>query len=157
MTESAAREQLEELERDRLSVYVAHDNLPWWYLPSLGISTGLMMASHDLDRAFITILVTVIYAALVGGMLGRVLSAAGVLVRFSGMPPSLRRPIVVYMLITLVVVTGGMLTTLFVDVPWSYTQLGIVSGLVMWLGGWWATRVYNARAERLAAERGIRR
>lgn len=154
---TSAREQLEEVERDRLSVYVADRRLPGWYWPFLGIATGLMMASHDLDRPFITIPVTILYAALVGGVLGKVLSEAGVVVRFRGMPPGLRRPLIVYMVVTLVVVTGGMIATLFVDVPWSYTGLGIVSAVVMWPGGWWASRVYNARAERLAAERGIRR
>jgi len=157
MTESSARSQLEQMERDRLSVYVARSKVPWWYLPALGIGTGLMLASYELAHPLMTVVVVLAYVAGVGGMVRVMLDEVGILPKFRGMPASLLRPLTVFFAVALVVVFGGAVGALFFEAPWGYLELGVVACVVLWGGGRLALRVHEARAQRLADEMGIER
>lgn len=153
----SAKAQVEAMERERLAVYVSRSRVPRWYFPFLGIATGVMVASNDLGNPFLTVAVVLLYSGSIGFAVGTMVSEAGVVVRLRGMPAVLLRPLLVFMAVAGVVLVGGMLVTLFADVPWSFTALGVAAGLVVWLGGWLTLHVYDSRATRLADAAGVER
>lgn len=157
MDRSEAEVQLSEMERDRLAVYVTSSPLPSWYWPFLGISTGLLLASIDLGRPLVTVLVVFLYSAGVGFALARVIQAGGVAPRLRGMPASLRRPLVFYMVASAAIMLPGVVLAWTSDAPWSFTALGGVAAVLIWVGGPLTARAYDARAERLAEAAGIPR
>lgn len=156
MDEGLARGALAASEREQLAVY-ARIGAPVgggaWVL--LGLAVWVLMASQDLGSPVASFLGAAVFGVLLGGVIGRAKSRRGAGLRFRAMPPVLRRPFIVLAAVLVVFcVGGGVAAALALDVPYRFTLHGAACGVVVALGGWLATRVYETRAKRLAERTG---
>lgn len=150
MSERSAESQLSEVERETVSLYVAQSRLPRWYLPFMGSSMALMLASLDLEHRFLTILIVLTYVGAIGYVHQTLDASRGLVPRFRGMPGRLLRPILVYIGIVALALAVGSYLAVTTGIDRGFTIVGLVVGLLMWIGGWITYQIFAARAHRLA-------
>jgi hypothetical protein len=155
MTQPNPETALSQMERDRLAVYVAGDQLgtPWWYWPFIGLAVGVNIAGADLPKAA-AIAISLTAAVAIGVVVGRIVARSGFMPKLRGMPTPLRRPLIAYWIVCAVPI-GAVAAAHLVETTVPFAVLGAVSGLVIALAGWLTERRYIAIAKRLADEAGL--
>lgn len=147
----------EELERDRLLTYIdwAEVRAPGWYWPAYGAAIAIWLSGYDFGMLWGTAGALLLITVAAVGI--RVMATRGQvsMPRFRGMPGPLKRAYLPVVAATLWLV-GVLMYGAFAEAP-SFVLLGVVTGLVMALGGAWSSRLYRIEARRLAAEAGIHR
>jgi hypothetical protein len=159
MSQPSPSSLLSEIERQRLSVYVRTRGrpTPGWFWLGLGLGSALLLAVNELGSVPLSLLAVMGFAGFIGWSVARAREEAGVQPRLGGMPWPLRRILFIYWGLAAAVLGSGAFALAFLhDGAFSWVAFGILAGLVTGLGGWVASRRYEARAQALAREAGIR-
>lgn len=149
---------LSEIERQQVELYVGatDDSLPPWYFPMLGVGSGLPIASLDLNIAWVTIVLGLVAAFVVGGSVGLMQRRAGFSPRLSALPGRLRRWVYGYM-----IGATALLLAVYAYAFWlaagslRFTIAGVVTALVVWVSGVMFQRRYRRMARQIARAEGI--